>query len=139
MPYEDGTLIPITGEWLRGASFSTFNEISVLFPPDETETARLVDGWNFDAERLWLSQRWQHVAWPKEIPFQAEEFIATCRDLGRGGGILALMKLPIGVSWFEVRVHCVLRRLSSCRLLASAVEGLPMKRLSASGPHWPPK
>ena len=61
MPYEDGTLIPITGEWLRGASFSTFTEIPVLFPPDETETARLVDGWNFDAERLGLSQRWQHV------------------------------------------------------------------------------
>ena len=103
MPYEDGTLIPIAGEWLRGASLSIFTEIPVLFPPDETETARLVDGWNFDAERLGLSQRWQHVAWPKEVPFQAEHFIATCRDLARGGGILALMKLPIGLSWFEVR------------------------------------
>ena len=86
--------IPIAGEW--PGSLSTFNEIPVLFPPDETETARLVDGWNFDAERLGLSQRWQHVAWPKEIQFQAEGFIATCRDLARGGGILALMKLPVG-------------------------------------------
>ena len=140
MPYEDGTLIPIAGEWLRGQVLSTFNEIPVLFPPDETETCTARRRMEFRCGALRpLSAMAARRLGRKRYNF-ARSFHRNLSRFSPRRWHPCFMKLPVGVSWFEVRdaLACT-SRSSLCRLRGSEVEGLPMKRLSVSGEHWPPK
>ena len=102
-PHEDGTLIPVSGNWLTGASDITTKEIAVVFCGVESEAQRIVDGWNYDSQRLGLPLSWQSTTFSKEEEFTLEEFVEACLKAAGGRKALALHRLPQSLSWFDLR------------------------------------
>jgi len=102
-PHEDGTLIPSSGNWLTGPSAELNSQIGVMVCHNESEPQRMVDGWNYDSERLGLPYHWSLLRLPENGETTLEAFVDACLDASSDTKVLALHRLPAGLSWFAVR------------------------------------
>ena len=114
-PHEDGTLVPVAGNWLTGASDIQTKEIVVVFCGVESEEERIVDGWNYDSERLGLPFRWEQATFSKEEDVNVEGFAKACLKAAGDRRTLALHRLPQNLSWFDLRDQ--LAKLSDIQLI----------------------
>ena len=102
-PHEDGTLIPCSGNWLTGPRAPLTSEMGVVFCGNEPEPQRVVDGWNYDSERLGLPYHWSLLQLPESEETTLESFVDACLDQRADTKVLALHRVPNGLSWFAVR------------------------------------
>ena len=102
-PHEDGTLIPCSGNWLTGPKAPLTSEMGVVICGNEPEPQRMVDGWNYDSERLGLPYHWSLLSAPDVGHARPEEFVDACLDVSADTKSFGPTPIPNGLSWFEVR------------------------------------
>lgn len=103
LPHEDGTMNAVSGNWLTGAETLDTDVVGVVYCGVESEPQRMIDGWNFDSERLGLAHRWRPVSTEPARLSDGPALMDACRELANQYGALAIHRLPQGSSWFALR------------------------------------